>query len=285
MLTAIREVQIPLLAAMLLGACLAKAWRALRPHAHPARSDPAGLFPAHLQRPIMILVFAAELGLGLGLIGTAVKFGRSWPALPATVVRTGTALFFLVAVGVLNEMRQRRPDSGCGCFGELSGTPIGLRTIARPGLLCASAVATLGLPPLRMPSSPTEAELWLAVLAFELALIAFLSPELGEIMVRLGYSEPCELRRMPVGRTMSALHASSQWRRFAGQVSAGMPSDVWREGCWRFVVYPGYARGRPVDIVFAVYLQSRRPAVRAAVLDADTGEVLGPTGTRESAVL
>ena len=44
-----------------------------------------------------------------------------------------------------------------------------------------------------MPSSPTEAELWLAVLAFELALLAFLSPELGEIMVRLGYSEPCEL--------------------------------------------------------------------------------------------
>jgi len=92
MLTAIREVQIPLLAAMLLGAFLAKAWRALRPHAHPARSDPADLFPAHLRRPIMVLVFAAELGLGLGLIGTAVKFGRDWPALPATVVRTGTAL-------------------------------------------------------------------------------------------------------------------------------------------------------------------------------------------------
>ena len=155
----------------------------------------------------------------------------------------------------------------------------------RRRLLCASAVATLGLPPLRMPSSSAEAELWLAVLAFELALIAFLSPEVSEIMVRLGYSEPCELRRMPVGRTMSALHASSQWRRYAGQVSAGSPSDVWREGCWRFVVYPGYARGRPVDIVFAVYLQSRRPAVRAAVLDADTDEVLGPTETRESAVL
>src|SRR3989475_3282456 len=202
------------------------------------------------------------------LIGTAVKFGRSWPALPATVVRTGTALFFLIAVGVLNEMRQRRPDSGCGCFGELSGTPIGLRTIARPGLLCASGVAALGLPPMRMPSSPAEAELWLAVLAFELALIAFLSPELGEIMVRLGYSEPCELRRMPVGRTMSALHASSQWRRYAGQGSAGAPSDVWREGCWRLVVYPGYARGRPGDIVFAVDLQSPRTPVPAAGLAA-----------------
>jgi hypothetical protein len=285
MLTAIREVQIPLLTVMLLGACAAKVWRALRAHGGTARTDPSGLFPPHLRHPIMIGVFLAELGLGLGLIGTAVPLGRTWPALPATVVRAGIALFFLMAAGVLNEMRQRRPASGCGCFGELSGTPIGLRTIARPVLLCASAVATLGLPPLRMPSSSTAAELWLAVLGFELALIAFLSPELGEITVRLGYSEPCELRRIPVGRTMTALHASTPWRKHSAQISAASPSDVWREGCWRFVVYPGYARGRRVDIVFAVYLQSRRPAVRAAVLDADTDEVLGPTGTRISAVL
>ena len=87
MLTAIREVQIPLLAAMLLGAFLAKAWRALRPHAHPARSDPADLFPAHLRRPIMILVFAAELGLGLGLIGTAVRF----VSVPGSIPRTMSA--------------------------------------------------------------------------------------------------------------------------------------------------------------------------------------------------
>jgi len=90
MLTAAREVQIPLLAAMLVGACLAKAWQALRPHAHPARSDPTDLFAAHLRRPIMILVFVAELGLGLGLIGTAVKFGRSWPAVRAAILDADT---------------------------------------------------------------------------------------------------------------------------------------------------------------------------------------------------
>jgi hypothetical protein len=280
MLTAIREAQIPLLAAVLLGACATKIWRLLRPHGETDHSDPSALFPAHLRRPITILVFAAELGLGLGLIGTALRlpgsgFTDAQLALPAMVVRAGTALFFLVSVGALNEMRQRRPDAGCGCFGELSGTPIGLRTIARAGLLCASAAASFGLPSLRMPSSTTVAELWLAVLAFELALLAFLSPELGEIMVRLGYSEPCELRRMPVRRNMAALHASAQWRKYAGQVTAGAPSDVWREGCWRFVVYPGYARGRRVDIVFAIYLQNRRPAIRVAVLDADTDEVLG----------
>jgi Methylamine utilisation protein MauE len=285
MLTAIREVQIPLLAAMLLGACMAKVWRALRPNADHGRAGPSRLLPSRLRRPVTVVMFTAELLLALGLVGTAGRFGAEHPRLPAMVVRTGTALFFLIAAGALNEMRQRSPDSGCGCFGELSETPIGWRTMARAGVLCAAAVATLDLPPLRMPASPAEAELWLAVLAFELALIAFLSPELGEVMVRLGYSEPCELRRLPVGRTLGALRASSQWRRYADQITTDIPADIWREGCWRFVVYPGMSGGRPVDIVFAVYLQSRRPPIRTAILDADTDEVLGPTGTRISAVL
>src|ERR1700684_4436484 len=244
MLTALREVQIPLLAVMLLGACAAKAWRQLSSHPVHTDTGPTGLFPVYLRRPATVVMYLAELGLGLGLIATAGRLGHAGPGLPAALVRAGTALFFLIAVGALNELRQRRPDSGCGCFGELSETPIGLRTIARSGVLCASAIATLGVPPLRMPSSSAEAELWLAALAFELALIAFLSPELAEILVRLGYSEPCELRRLPVGRTLSALHGSSQWRKYAGQITTATPVDVWREGCWRFVVYPGVARDR-----------------------------------------
>jgi hypothetical protein len=278
MLAAARELQIPLLAVLLLGGCAVKAWRVLRSRSIKPALDPAGLFPLRLHRPIMMAMCATEFGLGLGLIATA---GRTGTNVPATIVRTACVLFFLIAMGALNETRQRRPAAGCGCFGDFSDTPIGWRTIARAGVLCAAAAVTIGLPPLRMPSSSTTAEMWLAVLAFELSLIAFLSPELGEILVRLGYSEPCELRRLPVERTMAALHASSPWRRYARQISGAAPIDVWREGCWRFVVYAGVARGRRVDIVFAVYLQSRRPVIRAAVLDAATDEVLGLAETRE----
>ncbi|MGH3254118.1 MAG: MauE/DoxX family redox-associated membrane protein [Streptosporangiaceae bacterium] len=281
MLAAARELQIPLLAVMLLGGCAAKAWRVLRSRSIKAVMDPAGLFPLPLRRPIMITMCATEFGLGLGLIATAGKMGTTTPSLPATVVRAASALFFLIAMGALNETRQRRPAVGCGCFGDFSHAPVGWRAIARAGVLCVAAAATIGLPPLRMPSSATTAEMWLAVLAFELSLLAFLSPELGEVLVRLGYSEPCELRRLPVERTMAALHASSPWRRYSGQISSGAPIDMWREGCWRFVVYPGVARGRRVDIVFAVYLQPRRPVIRAAVLDAHTDEVLGQAETRE----
>ena len=281
MLAAARELQIPLLAVMLLGGCAAKAWRVLRSRSMKAAFDPAGLFPLRLHRPIMMAMFATEFVLGLGLIATALKIGTTDPGLPATIVRTACVLFFLIAMGALNETRQRRPAAGCGCFGDFSDTPVGWRTIARAGVLCVAAAVTIGVPSLRMPSSSTTAEMWLAVLAFELSLVAFLSPELGEILVRLGYSEPCELRRLPVERTMAALHASSPWRRYARQISGAAPIDVWREGCWRFVVYAGVARGRRVDIVFAVYLQSRRPVIRAAVLDAATDEVLGLAETRE----
>jgi hypothetical protein len=272
MLIAIRELQIPVLAAMLIGGCAAKAWQAWRSRSVAAGMGATGLFPLRLRRPVMIAIFVTEFGLGVGLVVTG---GEAGTALPAASVRTATAIFFLIAVGALQEARQRRPDIGCGCFGELSETPIGLRTVVRSGLLCVSALGTIGVPPLRMPASSTQAELWLAVLAAEVTLMAFLSPELGEILVRLGYSEPCELRRLPVRRTLAALHTSSQWRRYSGQVTAPTPVDVWREGCWRFVVYPGLTRGRRVDIVFAVYLQARRPPIRAAVLDPATNEVLG----------
>ena len=197
MLTAVRELQIPLLAALLLGGCAAKAWRALRTRSLTAAMVPTGLLPLRLRRPVMMTMCATELALGLALIATASQVGAGGAGLLATVVRAGTALLFLVAVGALNETRQRRPDAGCGCFGEFSDTPIGWRTITRAGVLCAAATVTIGLPPLRMPSSPATAELLLAALAFELSLIASLSPEIGEILVRLGYSEPCELRRAP----------------------------------------------------------------------------------------
>jgi hypothetical protein len=271
MLPAVRELQPLLLAVMLIGGCASKAWRALRDRSIASGIGPTGLFPWRLRRPIMIAMCVVELSLGIGIIATV---GRSGGRLPANTARACTALFFLIAVGTLYEARQRDPGAGCGCFGELSDTPIGFRTIARAALLCVSAAVAIGAQPLRMPSSPRQAALWLALFAAELVLIAALSPEVGEVMTRLGYSEPCELRRLPVARTMATLRISSQWRRYAAQLSADAPVDVWREGCWRFVVFPGIARGRRVDIVFAVYLQPRRPPIRVAVLDQATNEVL-----------
>jgi hypothetical protein len=280
MLSAFREVQISLLAAMLLGACGAKAFRVLRAREMGAALGPTALFPLRLRRPIAICMCATEFALGAGLILTAGRYGAG---LPATLVRVGTTLLFLIAVGALVELRERRPGAGCGCFGELSVTPVGARTIARSALLAVAATATIGQPPLGMPASGSAAALRIGLIAAELLLIATLSPEIGAAMIRLGYSEPCEIRQVSVERTLRALSGNAQWRRYAGTVTSAAPVDIWREGCWRYVLYHGEAGNRRVDVVFAVYLRSRRPQVRAAVLDAVTDEVLTDLPARPQA--
>ncbi|GAA3419261.1 hypothetical protein [Streptosporangium vulgare] len=60
------------------------------------------------------------------------------------------------------------------------------------------------------------------------------------------------------------------------------PVDSWRELCWRFFVYPGSSHaGDPVEVVFAVYLSGRHPAVRVAMVDSD-GRPVTPGTLAES---
>jgi hypothetical protein len=249
-LGAAREVQVPLLALLLIGACAAKAQRAAA-----ARSLDA----------ITVALCLSELGLGTGLILTARQAGAGTPAV---IVRAITALLFAIAVAALNELRARRPNAGCGCFGDLSDSPVSIRSLARAAMLCAAAMASIGAPPPHLPSSSLAASVLVAVATAELLLLAAVSPEVGEIMIRLGYSEPCEARRVPVAKTLAAVRGSRSWRYCRPYLTASEPADVWREGCWRFVAYPAAVDDRKVDIVFAVYLQARRPPIRAAVVDA-----------------
>jgi hypothetical protein len=277
LLEALRQVQIPLLAAMLIGACLAKLSRVLRARSVAVALGPTALFPLNLQRPVAMAMCATEMSLGIALLVTAGPVGAG---LPATAVRGLTAVLFITATGGLIELRQRRPDVGCGCFGDLSITPVKLRTIARSALLALAAAVSVGVTPLRLPPPGEELAVRVGLLVAEFVVIATLSPEIGEALVKLGYSEPCELKVLPVERTLAALGASRMWRRHVPIITRQRPLDVWRELCWRYLVYPGRHCGRDVEVVFAVYLRARRPVVRAAVVDTATGQVLPPMPAR-----
>jgi len=266
-----REVQIPLLSAVLLAACAAKFARILRVGSLDAGLGPTALFPMGLRRPVALTICIAELCCGIGLLVTAGPLGRGDPA---DTVRIATAVLFLVATCALIELRTSHPETGCGCFGDFSTSPVSGRTVARSALLAAAALATIDMPPLHPPHGGAEAGRLLGILAAELVVLAALSPELGEGLVRLGYSEPCELRRLPAVRTLTALRRSSQWRRRAGLITADVPVDMWRELCWRFVVFPARAADREAEVVFAVFLRPHRPAIHAALVDVVTGEVL-----------
>jgi hypothetical protein len=274
-----REVQIPLLAVLLIGGCAAKARRAVGARSIDAGIGPTGMFPFRLQRPAAIVICASEFGLGVGLLVTASRIGAGEPA---DAVRVATALLFCTAVAVLAELRTRRPDAGCGCFGDVSSTPVGWRTITRAALLGVAAVSSIGVPPLHTLGSLDRLGEALAVMVAEFALLAVLSPEIGELMVRLGRAEPCELRRVPVARTLDTLWASASWRRYHRYLISTTPTDVWREGCWRFAVFPGILASRRVEIVFAVYMSGRHAPVRAGVLDIDTPPATSPSSRYSS---
>lgn len=278
-LHAIREVQLPLVAVMLLGACAAKLVRTIRTGAGDAGLGPTVLFPLRLRRPLWLAMCAIEGGLGLGLIVTAGShFGSDGAAL---YIRVGSGLLLLVATFALIELRSTRPDVGCGCFGSFSTAPASGRTLARSALLSVAAFSTIGLSSIHWQGWGWPAFRLLVILVVELVVIAALSPEVGEGLIRLGYSEPCELRHVPSGRTLAVLRRSKQWQRYSGLITSEVPADMWREMCWRYIVYPCKVEDRKADLVFAVFLQQRRPVIRAALVDADTGLPLpwsGPAG-------
>jgi Methylamine utilisation protein MauE len=279
-LQAIREVQIPLLAVMLLGGCVTKALQMMRAGSAADAIGPTALFPIYLRRPLAIVLCVAEGGLGVALVVTAAGFGGRVAAIG---IRFGACLLFLVATSALIELRQSRPDVGCGCFGDFSTTPVSGRTIARSALLAAAALAAIGAGPI---TPPRTAAGWFglpAILGAEVLLIGALSPEVGEGLVRLGYSEPCELRNVPAARTLALLRRSKYWRRYAGLITSDVPADVWRELCWRYIVYPARYEERQTDLVFAVFLQRRRPEVHVALVDSSTGApVEWPAGKQRS---
>jgi len=270
-LTALGDVQIPVLASMLLGGCAGKLVRTLRRWSLDAGLGPTALFPLRLRRPAAMAMCATEFGFGIGLIVTSGPLGRGGPA---EFARLGTGLLFVVATCALLELRTIRPDVGCGCFGELSTAPITGRILARSALLGLAALAIIRLPPVQLPRSAGSAAGLLSLFAAELVVIGMLSPEVRETLVRIGYSAPCELRVQPPEHTLAALQRSAQWRRHCSLIAGQQPADTWRELCWRYFSFASRHAGRDAELVFAVYLQQRRPAVHSVLVDAVTGAVI-----------
>src|SRR5260370_29382142 len=121
MLSAFREMQLPLLAALLVLACAGKAARAARSRSIAAGTGPTTMFPLHLRRPAAIAMCAIELALGLALIATA---GRpiAWPP-PAVGVRLRRGLLFATPTAAPVALEAPPPAPGRGRFRAPRHTP------------------------------------------------------------------------------------------------------------------------------------------------------------------
>ncbi|GAB3742019.1 MauE/DoxX family redox-associated membrane protein [Nocardiopsis nanhaiensis] len=264
-LEAVREVQLPLLAALLLLGAAAKA----SPQA--AGTGAAVLLPERLRRPVTLATCLLEAALAVALLTATGLLGEA--------ARVLTALFFAGSVGVLLVARHRDPEAGCGCFGGLSRAPIGWRTLARASLLAVAAAVTVGLAPAGWEVAAAPTPVHGAVIVAQLLLLALLSPELREVLARAGTREPCALREVSQSRTLRRLRRSEVWRTNAKVMLRTEPEETWRHGCWRFLRYDGLRHGSRVDVVYAVRIGGpRRTGVRAVLLDRESGTVVASFG-------
>lgn len=272
MLTAVREAQLPVVCLTLYIAALAKL-ATLPPRGGIVAAawydrvspGPALLLGVHRRRPAVIAVAAVEAAIATGLLVA--------PAHAADAFRLAAAIVFATGAFVLLELRSRHPDAGCGCFGAFSHTPVGVRALGRSVALAAASAAMTGLPGPGLALLDGFAPVHAAVAVAELVLLVVLAPETWALAARLRHREPCEAARVPVPHTLRALRASDVWREHRALLTDRAPADVWRELCWRYVVYLGTWDGHPARVVFAVRLGERHPEVRAAVVDGRSGEV------------
>ncbi|WP_245765536.1 MauE/DoxX family redox-associated membrane protein [Nonomuraea jiangxiensis] len=222
-----------------------------------SRLGPAVLVPGRMQAPALLICAATEVALAAGLLLTTHPFFR-W----------GTVAFFALSTYVLVELRRRRPDAGCGCFGEVSSAPVGLRSIGRTVVLTGMAGVSVWAP---VPGWAAVFEpSWLT--GAGLVVLAALSPEIEELIDRVRFRAPCEQRRGPAeSATLARLRSSGTWRAHRDELASAEPYDSWRELCWRFFAFRNH---RQDDVVFAVFLSGRRPAVRVAVVSAEDSEPL-----------
>ncbi|NDU77577.1 hypothetical protein GWI34_33910 [Actinomadura sp. DSM 109109] len=275
MVTAIQNTQVLLLSSVLLVAGLAKL--ALREPAADAPDHVHGVpVPARLARlPVLRRSrgMTVALGIGEGVLGLALLVTSH------LAVRLATTVAFAAATWVVGELRVHRPDAGCGCFGALSTTRVDRRSVLRAMLFTCAGIVSLGAPHAGVDvlrNVHTHIGLLFAV---EVALLVALSPELAALagrhrLPRAGV--PCERRRSPMPETYARLYDSVAWAQHENAIKSAVPLDVWREGCWRFVAFPGRVRERDVEIVFAVSTSERDRAVRSAVVGPDVAAVSGP---------
>lgn len=266
LLTIVRAAQIPVVCLTLYAAAVAKLVTAPAPGGAVVVPGPALLLGTRWRRPAVFAVAGVEIVIATGLLVA--------PGLSAEVARAGAAIVFATGTFVLIELRSRHPDAGCGCFGTLSRTPVGMRALGRSCALTLASVAMVGVPAPGTAVVRTASWPYAAVAVAELGLLAAVAPETAALVARLTRREPCETARVPVAHTLRALRATAAWRDHRGMLTSDGPLDVWRELCWRYVVYAAVLEGRPARAVFAVRLGGRHPEVRAAVVDRETGEVL-----------
>ena len=205
----------------------------------------------------------AELLVGaLLLVGVAVPVAE-------LVAAAGLGAAALVALWGMHNA----PDVGCGCFGTKS-EPVTARTVIRAGVLAGLALVAAIAGGVWTDALPHPLAVVLG-LAVGIALLAT-TPELRPRDVRLRAAQAvCAHRPAPPRQTLERLRGSELWADAREYLAADVPTEEWRDGCFRYLTYPANYAGQAATAVFALYLGRSRVSDGVAFVAINEERVLG----------
>jgi uncharacterized membrane protein YphA (DoxX/SURF4 family) len=234
------------------------------------RREPATdtLIARVLPKPIPVGVAWMAVAIAELVVGVLLLVGAAAPV-PEFVAAAGLGIAALVALwGMRNA-----PDVGCGCFGTKS-EPVTARTVVRAGVLCGLALvaAIAGGVWTDALSHPLATVFGLAVGVALLATTPKLRPR--DVRLRAGQAV-CSHRPAPPRQTLERLRGSELWADAREYLAADVPTEEWRDGCFRYLTYPANYAGQAATAVFALYLGRNRASDGVAFVAVGEERVLG----------
>ncbi len=184
----------------------------------------------------------------------------------------GIAVLGFAAVAVaytVAALVQSGEPSNCGCLA--ADEPASWRSVGRAAALVLIGVGVAARP---NPSFAPTLNLRTGLLvACEIAALLLLTPEAAPHRiinrVRSRHVPGCLTSRHSLEWTLAMLRRSELWIRVQQYLLDTAVVDQWRDGCWRFVVFPAQDGGRSATAVLAIKLPPGRIRIRGAIVPDD----------------
>jgi hypothetical protein len=179
--------------------------------------------------------------------------------------------------------KRTAPDKPCGCLG-VRETPVTWKSLLRAALLLLMSSAALYGAQYWLDSLQRE-PLWLTVIAAEVGVILYLSPEIDwEFLVQhlkrqsvfveqAGNLDCTMLPTPPFTKTLAHVLRIRDFRRLEHCIKGGL-ADQWREGCWHYFSFDVEYQGQQGQLVIAAPLVWDANRVRVVIVDQEASRTL-----------
>ena len=212
--------------------------------------------------------------------GFEVTAGAALVVLDRRLAAVFAAAFFLMAALHIEVAIRRGLEAPCGCLGfstHAATRIVVFRALVLSGIAISTAAVDASLR--EIAGDPRD---WLGTGVLAATVIA-LSPDLRSSLAtraRTRIARTCEREPRDDASLARRVRRTSAWSTLQDYLNNNdMPSDVWSEGCTRYLSFGARYRDNVATAVFAVHFGFGRPACSPRVHRGLTGPIVLATGS------